>query len=122
MSRGIRLTPQGALLEGEIFLPAAEVPPGPARHRADRVRLPGRRRPARGHHRHAPGPGAPGGLAEDESTVNNAGAFLDWGLPKDLLLPWDEVVFEQKQKLAAGRRVLVAVFQAEDGRLAASPG
>jgi hypothetical protein len=53
-------------------------------------------------------------------SVSDTGAFLDWGLPKDLLLPWSEVKWEQKRLVVAGRTILVCVFQAEDGRIAAS--
>ena len=53
-------------------------------------------------------------------SVNDAGAFLDWGLPKDLLLPWREVKREQKRLVVPGRKLLVCVFEAEDGRIAAS--
>lgn len=52
--------------------------------------------------------------------VGDAGAFLDWGLPKDLLLPHNEVPRELKQGLEPGRQVLVMVFQDDTGRLAAS--
>lgn len=52
--------------------------------------------------------------------VNDAGAFLDWGLPKDLLLPWAEVKWEQKKHIVEGRKILVFVFLHEDGRMAAS--
>lgn len=38
--------------------------------------------------------------------VNNVGAFLDWGLPKDLLLPYSEHKYEP----IAGRRVMVRLF------------
>ena len=38
--------------------------------------------------------------------VNRVGAFLDWGLEKDLLLPFNE----QKQRLEVGKRVLVFVY------------
>ncbi len=53
-------------------------------------------------------------------SVKDAGAFLDWGRPKDLLLPWSEVKFEQKRRIVEGRRIMVCVFEAEDGRVAAS--
>ena len=53
-------------------------------------------------------------------SVSDVGAFLDWGLPKDLLLPWSEVKWEQKRLVTVGRKILVCVFQAEDGRIAAS--
>jgi predicted RNA-binding protein (virulence factor B family) len=52
--------------------------------------------------------------------VNDAGAFLAWGLTKDLLLPWNEVPRGQKHSVAEGRWIVVAVFLAEDGRIAAS--
>jgi hypothetical protein len=53
-------------------------------------------------------------------SVNDAGAFLHWGLPKDLLLPWNEVKREQKRLVVAGRKLVVCVFLATDGRIAAS--
>lgn len=52
--------------------------------------------------------------------LNDAGIFLKWGLPKDLLLPWNEVPREQKAALEPGRRVLVMVFVDERSRIAAS--
>ncbi|MBL4827353.1 MAG: GntR family transcriptional regulator [Spongiibacteraceae bacterium] len=39
-------------------------------------------------------------------SLTNVGAFLDWGLPKDLLLPFGEQRFDLQQ----GQRVLVRVF------------
>lgn len=48
--------------------------------------------------------------------VNNVGAFLDWGMPKDLLCPYGE----QKQTMEAGKSYLVMVFLDEQGRIAAS--
>ena len=38
--------------------------------------------------------------------VNATGAFLDWGLPKDLLVPFSE----QKQRMVKGRSYLVALY------------
>lgn len=52
--------------------------------------------------------------------TSDAGVFLDWGLPKDLLLPWNEVPREHKHSIEPGRQVLVMVFQDASGRLAAS--
>lgn len=49
-------------------------------------------------------------------SLSHAGAFLDWGLPKDLLVPFSE----QKQKMVEGRHYLVRVFLDEDNRIAAS--
>lgn len=44
------------------------------------------------------------------------GAFLDWGLPKDLLLPFKE----QTKKVAKGEEVLVALYVDKSGRLCAT--
>ncbi|MCK4841726.1 MAG: GntR family transcriptional regulator [Methylococcales bacterium] len=49
-------------------------------------------------------------------SVTHAGAFLDWGLAKDLLLPYSE----QTQKVVEGRSCLVKVFLDESNRIAAS--
>ncbi len=49
--------------------------------------------------------------------VNNYGAFLDWGLPKDLLVPYAE----QKEKMKAGEWYLVfVVLDEQSERLVAS--
>lgn len=48
--------------------------------------------------------------------VTNAGAFLDWGLDKNLLLPFAE----QRRPLEAGRYESVLVYVDNSGRLAAS--
>ncbi len=49
--------------------------------------------------------------------VNNIGAFLDWGLMKDLLVPFRE----QKMNMVAGRSYLVHVYLDPDSqRIAAS--
>lgn len=49
-------------------------------------------------------------------SVSDAGAFLDWGLKKDLLLPYSE----QTQKVVEGRSCLVKIFLDESNRLVAS--
>jgi uncharacterized protein len=49
-------------------------------------------------------------------SLSHAGAFLDWGLPKDLLLPFNEA----KGKMVEGRFYLVRLFLDEDNRIAAS--
>lgn len=51
---------------------------------------------------------------------NDAGVFLDWGLPKELLLPYNEIPRGQKLALEPGRYLLVMVFQDNSGRIAAS--
>ena len=48
--------------------------------------------------------------------VNNVGAFVDWGLPKDLFIPFAE----QQHALNTGRHTLVKVYQDNQGRLAGS--
>lgn len=53
-------------------------------------------------------------------SVNDNGAFLSWGLSKDLLLPYNEVPANLKARLQPGNSMLVMVFQDEQGRLAAS--
>ncbi|GLQ33422.1 CvfB family protein [Litoribrevibacter albus] len=44
------------------------------------------------------------------------GCFLDWGLPKDLFVPFSE----QKQTLQKGRQALVRVYLDDSNRIAAS--
>ena len=48
--------------------------------------------------------------------VTGIGAFLDWGLEKDLLLPFRE----QTRKVASGEEVLAALYVDKSGRLAAT--
>jgi len=50
-------------------------------------------------------------------STTRAGAFLDWGLPKDLLVPFSE----QKPAMEEGKRYVVAVYLDEDSdRIVAS--
>lgn len=49
-------------------------------------------------------------------TVNDTGAFLDWGHPRDLLLPYGE----QRFRPSVGRRVLVMIYADQQGRPVAS--
>lgn len=119
-----RLTPQGAVLEVgeqlELQLPAAEVPADC--QAGDTVKvflyLDGEDRPVAT-------TVTPVAQVREVGylkivSVKDAGAFLNWGLPKDLLLPWAEVKREQRKLIVEGRRILVCVFRAEDGRVAAS--
>jgi len=48
--------------------------------------------------------------------ITNAGAFLDWGLEKNLLLPFAE----QRRPLEIGRHESILVYLDNSGRLAAS--
>lgn len=58
-----------------------------------------------------------GGLAELEVVqTNRVGAFLDWGLEKDLLLPYKE----QKKRVREGERVLVTLYLDKSDRLCAT--
>lgn len=49
-------------------------------------------------------------------SVERVGAFLNWGLPKDLLLPFAE----QSRELIPGQRVVVFIYEDKSGRLSAS--
>ncbi|WNL42243.1 S1-like domain-containing RNA-binding protein [Halomonas sp. PAMB 3264] len=49
-------------------------------------------------------------------TVNDTGAFLRWGLPKDVLLPYGE----QRFRPDPGKRVLVKLYEDDRGRPVAS--
>lgn len=48
--------------------------------------------------------------------VNDTGAFLDWGMPKQLLVPYGE----QRKKLEEGQRITVRVYLDNTDRIAAS--
>ena len=120
----LTLTARGARLDGgeagELFLPAPEVPPGSGPGTVLKVFL-----YLDADDRVVPTTVTPLAQVRETAylkivTVTDAGAFLNWGLPKDLLLPWGEVKREQKRLILANRYVMVCVFQAEDGRIAAS--
>ncbi|MGZ5030904.1 MAG: CvfB family protein [Methylobacter sp.] len=49
-------------------------------------------------------------------SLNYVGAFLDWGLPKDLLVPFSE----QHHEMEVGRSYLVKVFLDDQNRVAAT--
>ncbi|EIC28754.1 MULTISPECIES: CvfB family protein [Methylomicrobium] len=50
------------------------------------------------------------------AAVNYYGAFLDWGIPKDLLVPFSEQIAEMKP----GRSYLVKLYEDVKGRIAAT--
>ncbi len=120
----LRLGPEGAFLEGgpegPILLPREQVPPalepGQVLHvfayREDEGRLVAYLRP----------PLALGGEVAflKVLSVNPAGAYLDWGLPKPLFMPWKEVQHEVRRLVKPGNKVLVFLFSDEAGHLAAS--
>lgn len=49
-------------------------------------------------------------------SLNYVGAFLDWGLPKDLLVPFSE----QHHEMEVGRSYLVKIFLDDQNRIAAT--
>ncbi len=120
----LRLGPEGAFLDGDpegtILLPREQVPPalepGTVLHvfayREDEGRLVAYLRP----------PLALGGEVGflKVVSVNPAGAYLDWGLPKPLFMPWKEVKHEVRRLVKPGNKVLVFLFADEAGHLAAS--
>lgn len=58
-----------------------------------------------------------GGIAVLKVTeVTKIGAFLDWGLEKELLLPFRE----QTRRVSAGEEVLIAVYEDKSSRLCAT--
>ena len=97
----LRLGPEGAYLdggpEGPILLPLEQVPPAlePDQvlrvfsYREDEGRLVAYLRP----------PLALGGEVAflKVVSVNPAGSYLDWGLPKPLFMPWKEVKHEARR-------------------------
>ncbi len=48
--------------------------------------------------------------------VNSFGAFMDWGLPKDLFAPFNE----QRVPMEAGRSYTIYIFEDNTGRISAS--
>jgi hypothetical protein len=120
----LSVSARGALLDGleagQLLLPAREVPAGSGPGSVVTVFL-----YLDGEDRVVPTVTVPAAQVREAAwlkivSVGDAGAFLAWGLPKDLLLPWSEVRREQKRLVVPGRNILVCVFQAEDGRIAAS--
>lgn len=49
-------------------------------------------------------------------SINNVGVFLDWGLPKDLLVPFSE----QYEEMEVGKSYLVKIYCDAQNRLAAT--
>jgi uncharacterized protein len=120
----LRLGPEGAFLdggsEGPILLALEQVPAGtePGQvlrvfaYREDEGRLVAHLRP----------PLALGGEVAflKVVSVNPAGAYLDWGLPKPLFMPWKEVKHEARRLVKPGQKVLVFLFADEANHMAAS--
>lgn len=116
-----REKPFGVYLDGgglgEILLPTAEIPPGARPGDCVDVFLytDSEDRPIATTTRPKVMPGHFGKLKCVD--VNSVGAFLDWGLPKDLFVPFRE----QKSRMEPGKSYLVRVFRDEaSNRIAAS--
>ena len=120
----LRLTPDGAMLDGrsvgELLLPLTQVPKASAPGQVLNVFV---YMDGEGHiHASIQLPLAQRGEVAHLKVVavNKAGAFLAWGLTKDLLLPWKEVKHEQRQRIKVGQKVMVVLFTDDQGRMAAS--
>ncbi|HJW31968.1 MAG TPA: S1-like domain-containing RNA-binding protein [Holophagaceae bacterium] len=120
----LRVTREGAVLdggpEGELLLPLAQMPPACEAGQTLTVfvykdgqglaqvsaRLPLAQRGEVAHLKVV--------------ATTKAGAFLAWGLPQDLFLPWQEVKSAQRRLIKEGQKATVFVFTDEEGRIAAS--
>lgn len=115
-----RITPSGAFLssdEGDILLPGKFIPPGalPGTELEVFIYLDSEDRPVATVQK----PLAVVGefaLLKVKDTNAKIGSFLDWGLDKDLLLPFGEQLAPVKK----GEQVLVCLYQDSSGRIAAS--
>jgi predicted RNA-binding protein (virulence factor B family) len=120
----LRWAPQGAYLDGgehgEILLPANHAPAGckPGQTLKVFVYLDAESRPTAS----IRAPLAQRGEVAHLKVVavNQAGAFLAWGLPQDLFLPWKEVKSGQRRLVRAGQNLLVFLFTDEEGQVTAS--
>lgn len=120
----VDISPLGAHLdareEGEILLPAKQVPEGSYRGTLVNVfcYLDADNRPTATTQTPLANVGELAALTI--VGLSRAGAFLDWGMPKDLLLPHQEMDKRGSAALTIGQKILVMVIEAEDGRVAAS--
>lgn len=115
-----RITPSGAFLtsdEGDILLPGKFIPDG-AKIGTELevfVYLDSEDRPVATVQKPFAVVGA-FALLKVKDTNAKVGSFLDWGLDKDLLLPFSEQLAPVKK----GEQVLVRVYQDNSGRIAAT--
>jgi uncharacterized protein len=115
-----RITPSGAFLasdEGDILLPGKFIPQGaqPGAEVKVFIYLDSEDRPVATVQK----PFATVGefaLLRVKDTNAKVGSFLDWGLDKDLLLPFGEQLAPVKK----GEQVLVRIYQDTSGRIAAT--
>jgi predicted RNA-binding protein (virulence factor B family) len=116
----LRDAPEGLRLEAEVLLPRDQAPAGCAVGAALDVFV------------FADGDGsllastrAPKAMRDEVAflkvvAVNASGAFLDWGMVKDLLLPWKEVGHDQRHRLKVGQKVMVKLGLDPQRRMTAS--
>lgn len=114
-----RITAEGAYLatdEGEVLLPGRQLPAGvgPGDRIDVFVYLDSADRPAATTVAPKAAVGEFAFLAVTDT--GKFGAFLDWGLEKDLLVPFAE----QRERMRRGERHVVAVYLDNSGRIAAS--
>jgi len=113
---GVYLAPDKDMQEEKVLLPAKQVPEGSKvgdtlevfiyRDSSDRM-IATTNKPKL----------AMGEVAElTVAQVGKFGAFLDWGLEKDLLLPFKQ----QKRRVSPGDTVLVSLYEDKSGRLCAT--
>jgi predicted RNA-binding protein (virulence factor B family) len=120
----LRWVPEGAFLDGgehgEVLLPLNQVPPGskPGQTLKVLVYLDAEDRLTASLRAPIAQRGEVANLKI--AAVNKLGAFLVWGVPQNLFLPWKEVKLEQKRLIREGQKILVILFMDEEGRMAAS--
>lgn len=116
----LRDAPEGLWLEKEVLLPRDQVPAGRAEGAALDVFV-----FADGDGRLLASIRAPKAMRGEVAflkvvAVNASGAFLDWGMAKDLLLPWKEVGHDQRHRLKVGQKVMVKLGLDAQRRMTAS--
>jgi predicted RNA-binding protein (virulence factor B family) len=115
-----RITPSGAYLstdEGDILLPGKFIPPGalPGMELEVFIYLDSEDRPVATVQKPVAAVGD-FALLTVKDTNAKVGSFLDWGLDKDLLLPFGEQLAPVKK----GEQVLVRIYQDTSGRITAT--
>lgn len=115
-----RITPSGAFLssdEGDILLPGKFIPPGaqPGTELEVFIYLDSEDRPVATTQQPLAAVGDFAVLTVKDTNAR-VGSFLDWGLDKDLLLPFGEQLAPVKK----GEQVLIRVYQDSSGRIAAT--